>query len=97
MQEIISTISTKGQVTLPSDVRKRLGVAPSDKVAFVIDDEGIRLRPVTRTVASLYGSVPALPGRETADFEDQIEEALATFDRDFDDLPGISRWLPPGA
>jgi hypothetical protein len=30
-----------------------------------------------RTVSSLYGSVPPLSGRETADFEEQIEEARA--------------------
>lgn len=76
MQEIVSTISSKGQITLPSEVRKRLGLGRADKVAFVIDGEGIRIRPATRTVASLYGSVPPL-GRETVDFDELIEEARA--------------------
>jgi AbrB family looped-hinge helix DNA binding protein len=77
MNEIISTITSKGQITLPSEVRRHLGVTTSDKIAFVIEDEGVRIKPVTRTVASLYGSVSPLPGCESLDFEHQIEEALA--------------------
>jgi antitoxin PrlF len=78
MRETISTISSKGQVTIPADVRRHLGVASSDKVAFVILDSGkVELRPAQFSVASLRGIVPALPGPETVDFEDQIEEALA--------------------
>jgi AbrB family looped-hinge helix DNA binding protein len=77
MKEIVSTITGKGQVTIPAEVRRSLGVAPSDKVTFVIDEAGkVELRPVRYTVADLKGIVPALPGRETIDFEDIIAEAF---------------------
>ena len=77
MTEIVSTITGKGQVTIPREVRRHLGVAPSDKVAFVIGAEGqVELRPVRFTVRQLRGIVPALPGRETIDFDDQIAEAF---------------------
>ena len=75
MQELVSTISRKGQITLPIAVRKRLGLSAADKVAFVIDGADVRLRPVTRTVSSLYGSVAPLRGHETADFDEQIAAA----------------------
>lgn len=39
-KETVSTISTKGQVTLPIRVRRHLGVDPNDKVAFVIEPTG---------------------------------------------------------
>ena len=78
MRESTSTISSKGQVTIPAEVRRHLGVATSDKVAFAILDSGkVELRPAQHSVAGLRGIVPALPGSETVDFEDQIEEALA--------------------
>ncbi len=77
MKEIVSTITGKGQVTIPSEIRRRLGVAPSDKVAFVLDDAGkVELRAVRYTVASLCGIVPPLANRETVDFDDQIAEAF---------------------
>ena len=45
MKEIISTITSKGQVTIPAEIRKYLGITTNDKIGFVIDDEGVvRLR-----------------------------------------------------
>ena len=43
--------------------------------SFVIEGADVRLRPVTRTVSNLYGSVPPLQTSTAADFEQQIEEA----------------------
>ena len=39
-KEIVSTISSKGQVTLPVNVRKHLGVQVNDRVAFIIEPTG---------------------------------------------------------
>ncbi|MGH2532546.1 MAG: AbrB/MazE/SpoVT family DNA-binding domain-containing protein [Thermomicrobiales bacterium] len=77
MREIVSTITSKGQVTIPVEVRRHLGVGTTDKVTFVLEDDGrVELRPARFTVAALRGVVPPLPGCETVDFEDQINEAL---------------------
>lgn len=76
MREIVSSVTSKGQVTIPSLVRRHLGVGTPDKIAFVIDDDGVHLMPAPLTLDDLYGSVPALAGRETIDFEDQIAEAM---------------------
>ena len=40
-----ATISSKGQLTLPKEVRERLGVDKGDEVEFTLDDQGIHLRP----------------------------------------------------
>jgi len=40
MQQITRTITSKGQVTIPKQVRDRLGISPEDKVTFFIDDAG---------------------------------------------------------
>lgn len=75
MKEIVSNVTRKGQVTIPAEVRRHLGVSTPDKVAFVLEDGGVRIRPATFTVASLFGSVPALPN-ESADLEREIDEAM---------------------
>lgn len=77
MPHIVASVTSKGQVTIPVAVRRRLGLNTRDKIAFVIDDQDVRIIPARQTVGDLYGSVPALPGRETIDFEDQIDEALS--------------------
>jgi antitoxin PrlF len=36
-------VTSKGQVTIPRDVRKRLGITPGSEVDFQLDDGGARL------------------------------------------------------
>jgi AbrB family looped-hinge helix DNA binding protein len=62
MKEIVSTITSKGQVTIPAEVRKHLGLNKREKIAFVIDEEGdVHLKaPHYPTVASLRGAAGSL-------------------------------------
>lgn len=75
MREIVATVSSKGQVTIPADVRRHLGVGEPDKVAFVIDEDGtVQLRPAQGTLESIRGALLALPG-ESIDLDREIDEA----------------------
>lgn len=62
MKEIVSTITSKGQVTIPAEVRRHLGIGQGDKLAFVIDERGTIALKVPRysDVASLAGAAGAL-------------------------------------
>lgn len=75
MKEFVSTVSSKGQVTIPVNVRRRLGLRPADTVAFVLTEDGaVELRGARFTLESVLGSIPALPG-ESADLDREIDEA----------------------
>jgi AbrB family looped-hinge helix DNA binding protein len=41
-----SKITSKGQITVPIEIRRILGVQPGDRLLFESDDDGIRIRPV---------------------------------------------------
>ncbi len=75
MKEITATISSKGQVTVPAEVRRRLGVGPHDKLSFVIDGTDVVVRPAAFTIETVLGSVPALRGDSDMDFKRIAEEA----------------------
>lgn len=62
MKEITATITSKGQVTIPAEVRAHLGLKTHDKIAFVIDEPGnVQLRvPHYPTLASLRGAAGKL-------------------------------------
>lgn len=81
MKAAVSTISPEGHVTIPTEIREHLGVHAEDEVAFVIGEKGtVELRSVSQAIEALeavFGSVPALPDRETADDETRIREAAA--------------------
>lgn len=40
-----STISSKGQVTVPLEIRKRLGLKEGDRVEFVVEGDRTLIRP----------------------------------------------------
>ena len=39
-------ITSKGQVTVPRDIRRILGVRPGDRLLFDSDNTGVHVRPV---------------------------------------------------
>jgi AbrB family looped-hinge helix DNA binding protein len=73
VKEIATTITQRGQITLPVEVQRLLGVRPKDKVAFEIDDGQVRLVPVRYTLESAMGSVG--PPTRTEDFKRISQEA----------------------
>lgn len=64
MQRYYTTLTERGQVTLPAEIRRLLGVKAKDKVTFEVEDGMIRIVPSRYTVESVRGSVPALPERK---------------------------------
>ena len=60
-----TTMSIKGQVTIPRDVRDRLGLKAGDKIAWSLLSNGtVVVRPKTRRVVDLVGMLtrPGQPG-----------------------------------
>lgn len=75
VRELLATVTTKGQITLPAEVQRCLGLKPHDKVAFAIDTERdeVTLRPVSFSLQTVFGSVP--PATRTEDFQAISREA----------------------
>jgi AbrB family looped-hinge helix DNA binding protein len=50
------TLTSKGQTTIPKEVRDHLHLSPGDKLDFLIDAEGrVVLRPATLDIRRLKG------------------------------------------
>lgn len=60
MQHYYTTLTERGQVTLPSEIRRKLGVKPKQKVHFEVDGDSIRIVPSEFTLESIRGMVPPL-------------------------------------
>jgi antitoxin PrlF len=59
-----STLSSKGQVTIPKEVREALGLSVGDRVLFVVRDDGVvELRPETVDLLDLTGVLVPAGGR----------------------------------
>ncbi len=53
----VSKVTRKGQVTIPSSIRDRLGIEVGSHVAFSVEDNKVVLRPVVADVRRLFGVV----------------------------------------
>jgi AbrB family looped-hinge helix DNA binding protein len=42
-------ITSKGQVTIPMDIREKLGLLPNTEVEFTIDRDGVRITKAARS------------------------------------------------
>ncbi len=74
MKEIIATLTKRGQVTVPAEVQRALGIRPREKVAFAIDGDQVRLLPAKFTLETAYGSVT--PTKIPEDFDERIDNAM---------------------
>ncbi len=78
MKEVLASVTTKGQVTIPVEVRKLLGVSAHDKLAFIVEDDQVRLQRrgsvVARTAGALKSDAPPLTAEA---LRQAAEEAIA--------------------
>ena len=72
MTAMEAKVTSKGQVTLPIELRDRLGIEPGDHILFVeLADGTFALRVRTGTLASLRGALSGKVGPAT---DKQVKE-----------------------
>ena len=76
MKQWLATVTMKGQVTIPAEVRQLLAIAPNDKVAFIVDGDQVRLVRVGSVVAWTAGAFRShLPPLTAEELRAAAEEA----------------------
>ncbi len=58
--EYYSSVSPKGQITLPAKIRKELGIKPKNQVAIYINTGEVRVRPIRSKLLAHYGKAGSL-------------------------------------
>lgn len=59
-----STITAKGQTTIPAQIRERIGVAPGTRLVWhVMPDGGLIVRAKTGSILDLAGTLKAPKGK----------------------------------
>lgn len=66
--EHVRTLTAKGQVTIPADIRRLLGLEPNDPVVFRVVDNRVHLEAAPMSLEEAFGSVTPLQRPE--DFDD---------------------------
>ena len=67
-----STLTSKGQVTIPVALRNHLGLQPGDQVGFVVEDGKVQLVRREQRIEAAFGIVKA----QVAVSDEEMEQAI---------------------
>ncbi len=75
MKAEVSTVTTKGQLVIPSKLRRKFGIRKGTQVAFLAEDHKLVLQPLTpQFIRSLRGSLKGGPSAVKLLIEDRKRE-----------------------
>ena len=72
-------VSSKNQLTLPSEVRKALHIKPGDTVRYEIEGRSVRVTPIRPDLAAVLDEV--LSSHDFAALREQTEDDAVAFVR----------------
>lgn len=74
-KEFVATITSKGQVTIPAQVRKALDLSASDKVIFRLSNAHLaEIEPLPMTLEEAFGSIKPINKPENFDHLQELVE-----------------------
>jgi AbrB family looped-hinge helix DNA binding protein len=65
----ISVLTSKGQITIPKEVRKALNLRPSEKVIIVVEGNKAILQPLKGNLLDIGGSLKIMDREKPIDFK----------------------------
>jgi AbrB family looped-hinge helix DNA binding protein len=72
-----ATLTSKGQVTIPKEIRERLRLETGDRVHFWVDADGeVHLRAQNRSLLDRVGFMKHLVKRKTPVTVEEMDEAI---------------------
>ena len=71
-----STITSKGQTTVPASVRRALGLEAGDRIVYEIQGDSVVIRPQPEAM-EVFGSLKPPAGKSGVSFADEREKSRA--------------------
>lgn len=72
-----ATLTSKGQVTIPKEIREKLRLKTGDRVLFWVDDQGgVHLRAQNRSILDHIGFMKDRSRRTTPVTIEEMDEAI---------------------
>ena len=76
-----STMTRKGQITIPSDLRKALGLRAGQQVTFSRAENALVITPIEEDITAMFGLLKA----ERSVSLEEMDEAVAEMAKDLND------------
>ncbi|MDI6745387.1 MAG: AbrB/MazE/SpoVT family DNA-binding domain-containing protein [Thermodesulfovibrionales bacterium] len=72
----VATITSKGQLTIPKDIRDVLHLRQNDKVAIVVEDGVAVIRPIKGNILDIGASIKISAKEKPIDFKKARKETI---------------------
>ena len=72
----LTSLTRKGQVTIPKEVRDRMGLKPFDKIEIYVENGEAKLRKAYPSLQDVAGSLPAI-GVPIEDMRTIVQDEVA--------------------
>lgn len=69
-----SPLTVKGQVTIPVDIRNRLGLHPGDKIGFAIENDHVVLFRKESNIEAAFGICHPKTSASLKDIEESVRK-----------------------
>ncbi|MCF6354856.1 MAG: AbrB/MazE/SpoVT family DNA-binding domain-containing protein [Candidatus Polarisedimenticolaceae bacterium] len=69
-----SSVTIKGQVTIPASIRRKLGLRRGDKVIFMEEDNKIYLQPMQDKVEAAFGLITPSKSATLEDMDEAVKK-----------------------
>jgi len=74
----LSTVTTKGQVTIPKDIRESMVIDAGDKIEFIINAQNdVVIKPITKKAIDVFGQLSQYKKDKPLSIE-EMNEAITT-------------------
>jgi len=76
----IAILTSKGQITIPKEVRKALNLKPSEKVIIIVEGNQAVIKPLRGNILDIGGSVRIPDKEKPVDFHkvrDEVKKRIA--------------------
>jgi len=70
----ISILTSKGQMTIPKEVRNALNLKPSERVIVIVEGDHAIIKPLRGNILSIGGSIRISDKKKPIDFHKVREE-----------------------
>ncbi|MDC3418021.1 AbrB/MazE/SpoVT family DNA-binding domain-containing protein [Aquibacillus salsiterrae] len=73
MELVSGKMTSKGQITIPKELREKLGLSEGDQFKFLIENDEVRIEPIKKKLLSQ--AIGRITSEESIDFEKMREIA----------------------
>ena len=80
----LSTLTSKGQITIPKSLRESMSIDAGDKVEFIINEQNeVVIKPITKKAIDVFGQLSKYKKDKPVSIEEMNEAIGMQFKKEF--------------